>query len=151
MTVYEMPPLPEEPPIGSIVVDKDSEQWIRGEHGWRCVETRRLDKNWYHLLTQNGRLTLVPTPFPRAPMVWAEGILWFRDTEGYYCIDGAHRDAATHPFMGPVTPVTLVPTVEWNSFVNEVDYHTRGYPEVDVHKKAKKLVDVVEKLEINFD
>lgn len=145
---------PEEPPIGSIVVDGDNEQWVRGKADWHRIsggEPKGASWNWLvcYRTTPEKPLTLTQAPFPKTPIVEAEGILWFRDTEGYFALDGRGRNDRNKPFRGIVTPVTVVPTAEWETFVNEVDYDTRGYPSVDVREKAKKLVDAADELEIN--
>ncbi len=62
------PPLPEEPPVGAIVLDRDGDAWARKDQGDKPWECGGLDADWEHLNNRYGPLVrMVPDPLASAP------------------------------------------------------------------------------------
>lgn len=127
MTEYR---LPEEPPVGSRVVDRDGDVWTASNREWVTTAgglSRWL--RWYKLIQLHGPLTLIePDPWPTAPLIVAtrEGKhlttarrLWRRvdDVRGLYRSVTDIHEAHPGDTLTNVVPVTMVPT-------ERVDYLT---------------------------
>lgn len=62
------PPLPEEPPVGAVVLDRDGDVWARKDQGDKPWECGGLDADWEHLNNRYGPVVrMVPDPVASAP------------------------------------------------------------------------------------
>lgn len=62
------PPLPEEPPAGSVVLDRDGDAWTHKAGDDRRWECHGLEADWDHLNNRYGPVVLmVPDPVASAP------------------------------------------------------------------------------------
>ncbi len=67
-------PLPPEPPVGAVVLDRDGHAWQRGLPGrgnWCCTEGAHAEDEWMVLVLDYGPLTrLVPDPAVGVELPW---------------------------------------------------------------------------------
>ena len=123
MTTYELPP---EPPIGESVQDALGRTWKHeGVNRWKLKSAGYADdpetRSWHRVLLSAPLTLIEPDPWPTEPLIAAEGRLWFRQEDGDYLDkDGTVRGEGRHTFAGPVVPVTVVPTAEWEVLVEKV-------------------------------
>ena len=117
MTTYE---LPDEPPIGSRVRDRDGTIWVRSaddETPWQRVSGGSFHR-WAAIMAAVSPLTLIePDPWPTAPLIVAtangqrcilhRGSAAYRDIEDFSAYFPESPDTLTN-----VVSVTVVPVAE---------------------------------------